>query len=159
MAPLGSTQSDEFVSVHKIVPSDIPFCTPIFVDAYQETYAEPWSLQTGDARLCELYQAAPDYCFALRVDGTIAGFILARPFSWHDGTRVWIEEVIVKETHRGRGLGALLLRTLFEECRRRSVVGVSLISQRGSLAFKMYKRMGWRSSEWMHLEADLRDLP
>jgi GNAT superfamily N-acetyltransferase len=115
-------------------------------------------MKTAEARLHELLQVSPDYSFTLRLNGAIAGFVFSRPFSWHDGTRIWIEEIVVEEQHRGKGLGKLLIRTLLEKCRREKIVGVSLVSKENSSAFTIYEKMGMRRSDWVHLEIDLEEL-
>jgi ribosomal protein S18 acetylase RimI-like enzyme len=147
------TQCNETI-ITGLRTSDLDDCAKIFVDAYQETYSEPWTLDTAKARLSELCNASPDYCFVLRINKFVAGFIVARPFAWHDGTRVWIEEIVIDKQYRGKGWGRALMQTLFERCKNNNVVGYALISKKASNAFKIYKKMGFRISKWMHLEVD-----
>jgi GNAT superfamily N-acetyltransferase len=157
--PSQSTPSNfSAVDLRSAEPSDILACARIFADAYREVYSEPWTLETADARLRELYQIASDYCFVLHLNGEVAGFTFARPFVWHDGIRIWIEEVVVEKEHRGKGYGKLLMQTLIDKCRADSIVGVALISRQDSAAYKIYTKMGLHPSEWIHLEANLDEL-
>lgn len=132
--------------------SDINDCAEIFVRAYQETYSERWTHDIAKTRLSELWSISPDYCFVLKINGIVAGFIVARPFVWYDGTRVWLEEIVIDTQYRGKGWGKALMQTLFEECRNRNVVGYALISEKSSNAFRIYKKMGFQISDWTHLE-------
>jgi len=145
--------------VRLMTTSDINDCAKIFVDAYQEIYSEPWTVETAEARLLELYHYAPDFCFVLTINDDVSGFLVARPFSWYDGVRVWAEEMVVEKSHRGRGFGRLLIQAFLEKCRNESVVGVSLLSRRDSIAFKIYRKMGLQRSDWVHLETKLKELP
>lgn len=147
------------VVVKNLEIPDISECARILADAYRDVYDEPWTHDTAAARLKELYQLAPDYCFVLKFMEEIAGFACARTFAWHDGTHIWIEEVVVDKPHRGMGWSKLLMQTLAEKCRIDGIVGVSLISRRDSLAFGIYTKMGLSPSDWVHMEANMETLP
>ena len=148
------TQCKRKTTITGLRISDIDDCAKIFVDAYRETYSEPWTLDTAKTRLLELCNTSPDYCFVLKINETVAGFIVARPFVWYDGTRVWIEEIVIDKQYRGKGWGKALMQTLFEECKNNNVVRYALISEKASNAFKIYKKMGFHVSAWTHLEID-----
>lgn len=153
-----SDNPSQVVSVLAMEVRHIEACARIFVASYRDVYSEPWTVETATDRLREIRETSPDYCFTLKVRNEIAGFICARTFVWYDGTRVWLEEVVVREQSRGRGYGNLLLRTLVDECRNRGVSGISLLSEEGSLAYDIYRRMGLSPSSWVHLESEIDDL-
>jgi hypothetical protein len=63
---------------------------------------------------------------------------------------IFIGEV---EGSRRIGVRPRHLTYLNEKCHDKHVVGISLLSRKNSLAFKMYKRMGLIASDWIHLES------
>ena len=152
-----SVPSNKNTGIRKMEIFDIIDCAKIFVDAYQDVYSEIWTIDTASARLLELHESAPNYSFVLITDDAVIGFISARPFSWNDGKRVWLEEIVIEKQYRGKGLGKLLMQTLFRECQSEGIVGFSLLSRIDSSAFKIYRKMGFRVSSWAHVELTLRD--
>ena len=113
-----TAKSEQLLTIRGAETDDLERCARIFVDAYQETYGESWSLEAAELRLGEILSVGRRYCCVLAVDGTVQGFLFARPFSWHDGGRLWIEEVVLVKEFRGLGYGTLLLQTLDRICRR-----------------------------------------
>ena len=147
-----SNDVGEITLIRPTKDTDIDFCAKIFIDAYRDVYSENWPNEAAISRLTEIYLASPKYCFSLCIKGVVAGFLFARLYTWHDGMRVWIEEVIIEKQYRGYGYGKLLFQALNAQCYDNQVVGSSLLSQKNSMAFKMYKRMGFAVSDWMHME-------
>ena len=84
--------------------------------------------------------------------------MLARSFSWFDGKRIWLEEIVIQKKYRGKGYGKLLLQSFFDKCTQDNVVGIALISEKHSSAYKIYKKMGLNPSAWIHMESDLKDI-
>ena len=138
--------------------TDVRVCARIFADAYRDVYGEPWLGKTAEARLSELHAAAGEYGFVLTIDEMIIGFIIGRPFSWFDGQRVWVEELVVDKPYRGQGAGRQLMKCFLDKCLQTKVAGVALISKQGSVAFGIYERLGMQPSEWIHLEVDTETL-
>ena len=131
---------------------DIKKCTDIFVKAYHTVYSEPWTMETGEKRITEIFNQARDLCFVLEIDSEICGFLAARGFFWYDGLRIWIEEIVIEERFRGQGYGTFLLKSLEERGNQKGVVGHSLISEKSSKAYKYYLNRGFSISSWIHLE-------
>jgi GNAT superfamily N-acetyltransferase len=144
--------------VRQMAATDLDQCAQIFVAAYDETYSEVWPVKQARARLDELYAGAPRYCFVAAVDAQVSGFLMGRPFAWNDGPRIWFEEVVVRKDRRRHGVASMLMRALFERCRVDGVSGLSLVSSRDSVAFRLYERWGFQASVWVHMEAALSDL-
>jgi len=153
--PTKANLSAKPVSVDNMHVTDIEECAVIFSDVYQDIYSEPWTIESSKTRLMQIYETDPDFCYVLRVNGAIVGFLLARRFVWFDGTRIWLEEVVIKKGQRGKGLGKMLLSAFFERCKREKISGISLISHKDSVAYQVYKKLNFQSSNWEHLEMDL----
>jgi mycothiol synthase len=70
--------------------------------------------------------------------GELAGCVL----HWRTG---WVKDLVVRESHRGRGLGTSLLRLGFREFARRGVprVGLKVIAANPTGAVRLYERLGF----------------
>lgn len=54
----------------------------------------------------------------------------------------YIQDLVVLEDHRGKGIGSLMAEELVKEGRRRGLVWIGLIAEKGSSEF--YRRLGFR---------------
>lgn len=66
------------------------------------------------------------WAFVVEVDGVVQGFALYYiRFSTWKGQRLYLEDFVVTENMRGKGLGKLLFNEIIEEARRRKLNGIS----------------------------------
>jgi GNAT superfamily N-acetyltransferase len=66
------------------------------------------------------------WAYVAEVDGTIQGFALYYiRFSTWKGQRMYLEDIIVTEEMRGKGLGKLLFDVLVEEAKTKKFHGIS----------------------------------
>lgn len=82
----------------------------------------------------------PTLWWLAEVDGAPAGAIIARD----PAERAWIGWLGVLDTYRGRGIGKLLLRSAFDELRKRGhhTVGVDVDTHNSTGAVNVYKAAG-----------------
>lgn len=86
--------------------------------------------------------------FVARLDGRIVGSLTFVTFRIPTGMKAWIEDVVVDESVRGRGVGELLNRAALGEARRRSIDSVSLTSRSSrEAANRLYQRIGFEPRE------------
>ena len=82
--------------------------------------------------------------FLARIDGEILGCLTLAFYRIPTGLKAWIEDVVVDEAARGRGVGALLNVAALEEARRRGAKDVSLTSRPArEVANRLYVRLGF----------------
>jgi ribosomal protein S18 acetylase RimI-like enzyme len=79
-----------------------------------------------------------------RVEGEIMGALTLVMFPIPTGTRAWIEDVVVDEAARGRGVGAALTQEAVRLARAQGARTVDLTSRpsRGA-ANRLYQRLGF----------------
>jgi GNAT superfamily N-acetyltransferase len=75
-----------------------------------------------------------------RIVGTVQAIPAWAPNQPH---RAEIVKLLVHREHRGRGLGAALMRRVEEEARSEGFALLTLDSKRGSTAEALYHRLGW----------------
>ncbi|MDQ3738559.1 MAG: GNAT family N-acetyltransferase [Actinomycetota bacterium] len=96
------------------------------------------------AALEELVATAGTVIFVARLDGEIVGSLTLVTFRIPTGQKAWIEDVVVDEGARGRGVGELLSRAALEEAARRGIDSVSLTSRPSrEAANRLYQRIGF----------------
>jgi ribosomal protein S18 acetylase RimI-like enzyme len=93
-----------------------------------------------------------------RLDGSIVGALTLVLFPIPTGLRAWIEDVVVDESARGRGVGAALTREAVELARAAGARTVDLTSRPSrEAANRLYERLGFelRDSKVYRLAADV----
>ena len=109
------------------------------VELYQ---AGGWWKESQEWRAVIPRMIAGSFCFmvAREPDGRTVG--MARVIS--DGVSdAYIQDVVVLRSHRGRGIGAELVRRLAEHCVERGISWIGLIAEPGTQPF--YERLGFHS--------------
>jgi GNAT superfamily N-acetyltransferase len=92
------------------------------------------------------------------VDGVVVGMALYyfRYSTWK-GKRLYLEDLIVSETMRGRGLGEKLLEATIEQARKTACTGLMWqVLDWNEPAINFYKKFGARfDEEWLNVHIDL----
>ena len=98
------------------------------------------------------------WAFVAEEDGYVEGFALyyIRYSTWK-GQRMYLEDLIVTETMRGRGLGKLLFDRLIDEAKEKKFSGVVWqVLDWNEPAIKFYKKYNARfDAGWMNCAIDL----
>jgi ribosomal protein S18 acetylase RimI-like enzyme len=81
---------------------------------------------------------------AAKLDGRIVGFLALAMFPIPTGVRAWIEDVIVDEAARGRGIGEALTRKALDLAETAGARTVDLTSRPSrEAAGRLYERVGF----------------
>lgn len=81
---------------------------------------------------------------ALDDDGTVLGAMTLALFRIPTGLRAWIEDVVVDDAARGRGVGEAINRVAIERARAAGATTVDLTSRPSrEAANRLYQRMGF----------------
>jgi ribosomal protein S18 acetylase RimI-like enzyme len=82
--------------------------------------------------------------FVAREDGATVGTLTLVVFAIPSGMRAWIEDVVVDERTRGRGVGAALTLAAVGEAKRRGARSIDLTSRPSrEAANALYQRLGF----------------
>lgn len=93
--------------------------------------------------------ASPDtVLFVARVGGRILGSLTLAFYRIPTGLKAWIEDVVVDDAARGRGVGAELSLAALSEARARGAKDVSLTSRPSrEAANRLYQRIGFAARD------------
>jgi ribosomal protein S18 acetylase RimI-like enzyme len=99
-----------------------------------------------DAEALQALVAWPgNHLLVARADGTIVGTLTLVMLLIPTGLRAWIEDVVVAETARGRGVGAALTQEAVRLARADGARTVDLTSRPSRhAANRLYERLGFR---------------
>jgi ribosomal protein S18 acetylase RimI-like enzyme len=96
------------------------------------------------AQLEEIVTSPTSYLLVARVDGQIVGSLTLIVFRIPTGVRAWIEDVVVDEAARGRGVGEALNREALRLAKDRGAITVDLTSRPSrEAANRLYQRLGF----------------
>lgn len=95
-------------------------------------------------QLTEIATSPASYLLIASVDGAIVGSLTLVVFRIPTGVRAWIEDVVVDESARGRGVGEALNREALRIARERGAITVDLTSRPSrDAANRLYQRLGF----------------
>jgi len=94
--------------------------------------------------LSEIIDGETTVLFAARSDGEIVGLLTLAVFRIPTALRAWIEDVVVDERARGKGVGGALNQAALAEAKRRGAKTVDLTSRPSrEAANRLYERIGF----------------
>jgi len=94
--------------------------------------------------LSEIIDGETTVLFAARSDGEIVGLLTLAVFRIPTALRAWIEDVVVDEGARGKGVGGALNQAALAEAKRRGAKTVDLTSRPSrEAANRLYQRIGF----------------
>ncbi|MGN6568411.1 MAG: GNAT family N-acetyltransferase [Flavipsychrobacter sp.] len=97
------------------------------------------------------------WAFVAEVDHVIVGFALyyIRYSTWK-GQRMYLEDILVTEAWRGKGIGGLLMNALQQEAKDRNFVGITWqVLEWNEPAIRFYQRYTDRfDAEWINVSLD-----
>ena len=100
------------------------------------------------AQLAELVDGPDTVVFLARVGGEIMGSLTLAFYRIPTGLKSWIEDVVVDEAARGRGVGEALNEAALAVARSRGAKDVSLTSRPSrEAANRLYQRIGFEPRE------------
>ncbi|MBI4885034.1 MAG: GNAT family N-acetyltransferase [Actinobacteria bacterium] len=99
----------------------------------------------GVAELTAMIESPACDVLVARLDGLVVGSLTLVTFRIPTGMRAWIEDVVVDDAGRGRGVGDRLNRFAVELARSKGATTLDLTSRPSrEAANRLYKRLGFQ---------------
>ncbi|MGI8578474.1 MAG: GNAT family N-acetyltransferase [Nocardioidaceae bacterium] len=125
-------------------------CTPELVEAFNRLLPQlSMSASSVDVEaLQRVLSWNGNVVFVARCDGQIVGALTLVTFPIPSGPRSWIEDVVVDEAARGKGVGEALVERAIQSARASGVRSVDLTSRpTRAAANRLYQRLGFELRE------------
>jgi ribosomal protein S18 acetylase RimI-like enzyme len=98
------------------------------------------------AELQEIVDSEATILFMARDEGKLVGSLSLAVFRIPTGVRAWIEDVVVDQSARGKGIGEALTRAALDRARELGVKTVDLTSRPSrEAANRLYQRVGFQT--------------
>lgn len=124
--------------------------TPEIVAAFESLMPQlsPNGQLPSQERLQEIVGEDNVAIFAVEADGCIVGILTLAWYMVPSGCCAWIEDVVVETSHRGCGIGEMLVGTAIEHAQSIGADKISLTSNVArQAAHRLYKRMGFEEHD------------
>ena len=146
------------IPVREATESDLPAIGRLLEDL-TDAMDNTEGIDTGIAikTFEQLLNDAASHFLVATMEGTPVGFInfTVRQTILHQGPSALIDELVVAEEHRGKGVGKQLVQAAVEKCRQLGCCEVEVSTEKANLeARKFYKQCGFEE-RGMLFEADL----
>jgi len=142
-SPEESIESTTTIEVVGVVDDDLVAAFARLIPQLSSSSPPPTTEQ-----LCELVSNDDVVLFVARVDGHIMGTLTLAFYRIPTGLKAWIEDVVVDDLARGKGLGAALNQAALVEAKSRDAKDVSLTSRPAKeAANRLYQRIGFEARE------------
>ena len=131
VAPVMSASADVLAACHRLIPQLSASSTPISAQELEE-----------------IIESDTTVLFAARSGQEIVGLLTLAIFRIPTGVRAWIEDVVVNNQARGKGVGDALNRAALAEAERRGAKTVDLTSRPSrEAANRLYQRLGFKQRD------------
>lgn len=126
-----SASADVLAACHRLIPQLSASSTPISAQELEE-----------------IIESDTTVLFAARSGQEIVGLLTLAIFRIPTGVRAWIEDVVVNNQARGKGVGDALNRAALAEAERRGAKTVDLTSRPSrEAANRLYQRLGFKQRD------------
>ena len=126
-----SASADVLAACHRLIPQLSVSSTPISAQELEE-----------------IIESDATVLFAARSGQEIVGLLTLAIFRIPTGVRAWIEDVVVDNQARGKGVGDALNRAALAEAERRGAKTVDLTSRPSrEAANRLYQRLGFKQRD------------
>ena len=131
VAPVMSASADVLAACHRLIPQLSASSAPISAQDLEE-----------------IIESDTTVLFAARSGQEIVGLLTLAIFRIPTGVRAWIEDVVVNNQARGKGVGDALNRAALAEAERRGAKTVDLTSRPSrEAANRLYQRLGFKQRD------------
>lgn len=144
------------VKILRLSKENLKQCVPIFIREYaKKPYKEKWNQKNACAYLKEIFEGNENFAFAAKGDSRIVGFVLGHAYQWWDGKRMFVDEIVVDERFKGKGIGSKLWAAFEMSLKKHKIRQVSGMAAPQAKAMKFHKKMGLKKSDFVILEKKL----
>ena len=134
--------------------ADLPVCAKILLQEFNRV-GEHWSPSTAKARVLEVFEAHPELCFCLVLDGKVIGMLFGQPFGGDIGRRLYLLDFAVESGHQGKGFGLKALCFIEGFAKEKGFKSLLLDTNQRKKAIKIYEKFGFKKTNYVIMDKKL----
>lgn len=141
------------ITIRQCIETDLQPCGVLLQEIYAEPpYEESWPESRAKAYLGSFFRIDADGALvATDNEDKIVGAVFGFSYPWQVGSIFFIQELFVAGQYRGKGIAGDLVRQVVENNGGDS--HVALIVRKGTLAAKLYEKLGLSKSTLYELRS------
>ena len=143
------------MKIRKATKKDVKNIADLFRREFRKPpYKEKWSEKDAVRKIRDYFKRSS--IFVLETEKEITGFIVASTFLWESGIRGFIDEIVVSSKFQREGYGKKLINYAEDYFKKKGIKRVSLMSAKNSMAFKVYKKLGFKEENFVSMYKKLK---
>lgn len=146
------------LTIRKAIPADVPAMFALVQELALYEKAPHEVSNTPEKMLADGFGENPIFgAFVGEADGKVVGIaVYYYRYSTWKGKRIYLEDLIVSETCRGKGLGSLLFEAIIDEGKQTGCTGMMFqVLEWNTPSIEFYKKYGTRfDPEWLNAHLD-----
>ena len=140
------------MEIRKLENSDMDGIVELFIKVWaEEPYNEKWTKERAIKCIKEIRNVY-EFSYVAVEGGKVIGSVLCYRRTWHDGDHIMIDDFEVHPDYRKKGVGRELLKKIEGIAKSENLVVIDLFANKKAGAFEFWKKMGYNTSNWTHLE-------
>lgn len=130
--------------------TEINKLTDLFTKVFAEPpYKEKWDKKLAHKRIELLLTRADGNCLYVEEHNKVIGLIFCQTPIWPDGNHLIIEDLVVHPLHRGKGVGATLVRKIEDTAKKKGVPVIDLLVNSRAEATLFWERLGYKQTAYV----------
>lgn len=117
----------------------------LFTDVFM---AEPWNDDWSDDEQLDMYLLdltgqSNSLTYGLFENGRLTGVAMGHIKHWYTGTEYYIEELCIRRTEQGNGVGTYFLKEIEKAIKEQGIVQIFLQTESNVPAYSFYRKNGF----------------
>lgn len=117
----------------------------LFTDVFM---AEPWNDDWSDNKQLDMYLfdltgQNNSLTYGLFENGRLTGVAMGHIKHWYTGTEYYIEELCIRRTEQGKGIGTYFLNEIEKAIKEQGIVQIFLQTESNVPAYSFYRKNGF----------------
>ena len=136
------------LKIRKAKATDLRPIANLFIEEFSKRpYNEKWVPRIAMKKVKKYFRTCA--IFICCCGKEIAGFVIFNPEYWFAGKICFIDEIVVRKSFQGKGVGSALFRKVEAEAKKKKMNSVFLLALVGCPAQEFYKGRGYRTNNWV----------
>lgn len=132
------------MTFREMTTGDIKSVLPFYIDWYNKTDNASWTAETATKRMRRVLTMEDSYSLLAEESGQIIGFIIGFFEQYDDGIVYRLDEILVKEAFRNKGIGTALIGELAARVREKGAMMIQLEAINDEMHNIFYDKLGFK---------------